>query len=72
MFEGQQQILLNELLSQSRFQTIMNWDDKHLEIWLDWLVTERLIQLDRQTGEALGLRLQATEYVISNMYSELL
>jgi len=72
LFPYENQMSLDDVLTQSRFQTIMSWEQKHLEVWLQWLVAERLIQLDRQTGQALVLRLQTTEYVISNMYSELL
>jgi len=72
IFSGQNQISLEEFLTQTRFHTILNWDQKYLEMWIAWLVAERFVQLDRQTGQALVLRLQDTEFVISRMYSELL
>lgn len=68
MYPDQMQISLSEFLLQSRFMSIMHWDERDLEKFLEWLVTERHIQLDRQTGEALVLRLNTTESIVDTIY----
>jgi len=39
--------------------------------WLEWLVDQGLIQMDRHTGSAMLLRLCETDAVLEQIYSGL-
>ena len=72
LFAGQNQLVVDELLNESRCIYVMGWDQRQVSNLLDWMADRRLLQLDRQTGGTLALRLQDTDTVISKIYSELI
>lgn len=74
-FPEQQQIHLSELFDHTRLLALFNWTKADVKHWLDWIADHQIIQLDRQTGEALALRLQTTQssqQAIKGIYSLLL
>lgn len=72
LFAGENQIALDRLAEESRCFAVMGWGDTSIYRWLEWMVDERLIQLDRYTGAAMLLRLSSTEHVVGRLYSELI
>lgn len=66
------QISIDDLFIQSRYLSILGWDRAAAASWLDWMTDHGLLQLDRQTGSTLALRLQTTERVIAGIYDELI
>lgn len=71
-YPGQQQVHLSELYDQTRLLTLFNWTATDVSNWLDWMTDHRVIQLDRQTGEALALRLQTSQQAVQEIYSLLI
>jgi hypothetical protein len=72
LFAGHNQLSVEELLKESRCGYVMGWDQRKVSMLLDWMADRRLLQLDRQTGGTLALRLQDTDSVVSEIYSELI
>lgn len=72
LFAGENQIALDRLAEESRCFAVMGWGDTAIYRWLEWMVDERLIQLDRYTGAAMLLRLSSTQHVVGRLYSELI
>lgn len=72
LFDGENQIALDRLAKESRCFILMSWDDAAINHWLEWMVDNGLIQLDRYTGTAMLLRLRTTVQVVNNLYSELI
>jgi hypothetical protein len=72
LFAGEHQIALDRLAEESRCFAVMGWGDTAIYRWLEWMVDERLIQLDRYTGAAMLLRLSSTQHVVGRLYSELI
>jgi hypothetical protein len=71
LFAGQNQLAVEELFSESKCLAVMGWDQKSASKLLDWMADRGLLQLDRQTGGTLALRLHDTDAVDSEIYSEL-
>lgn len=74
-YPTRQQVQLSELFDTSRLLTLFSWSQSDASHWLDWLSDHRVIQLDKQTGDALVTRLQTTQtshQAIQEIYSELL
>lgn len=65
------QLAIDDLFTQSRCLSVMGWDRSTASRWLDWMADHGLLQLDRQTGGTLALRLKETEIVISSIFNEL-
>lgn len=72
LYPGHSQLAVDELFLQCRLPAVMNWERATTNHWLNWIADHGLIQLDRQTGGALALRLQETNQVIRGIYDELL
>lgn len=71
LFAGHSQLAIDDLFSQSRCLAILGWDRAKATRWLDWMADHGLLQLDRQTGGTLALRLRDTEAVITGIFDEL-
>ena len=72
LYPGHSQLAIDDLFLQCRLPAVMDWDRATTHRWLDWMADHGLIQLDRQTGNALALRLQETGQVIRGIYDELI
>jgi hypothetical protein len=68
---GHNQLAIDDLFTQSRCLAVMGWDRATANRWLDWMADNGLLQLDRQTGGTLALRLQDTKTVIAGIFNEL-
>lgn len=71
LFPDQSQLAIDDLFIQTRCLAVLGWDRGTANRWLDWMADRGMIQLDRQTGGALVLRLQEAGRVISRIYEEL-
>lgn len=71
LYAGHNQLAIDDLFAQSRCLAVMGWDRETATRWLDWMADHGLLQLDRQTGSALALRLRDTERVINGVFDEL-
>lgn len=72
LYAGYSQLAIDDLFTQSRCLSVMGWDRETASRWLDWMADHGLLQLDRQTGGTLVLRLQDTETAISGIFDELI
>ena len=72
LFAGHDQISLDEYFDATRLLSVLGWTGAKAKIWFDWMADQGLLQLDRQTGNTLALRLQDTSTVISSIYDELI
>ncbi|MCH7666051.1 MAG: hypothetical protein IH936_09005 [Acidobacteria bacterium] len=64
-------LAIDDLFAQSRCLAVMGWDRATATRWLDWMADHGLLQLDRQTGRTLALRLRDTKTVIAGIFDEL-
>ena len=71
LFTGETQLALDEFANQSRFFTVLGWDDAVTARWLDWMVDQGMLQTDRHTGTPMLLRLRETAFVVNGIYGEL-
>lgn len=71
LYAGHNQLAIDEFFEQSRCLALLGWDLETASRWLYWMTDRGLLQLDRQTGGALALRLQDTETVIAGLFDEL-
>lgn len=71
-YPNEKQLSLNDIFQRTRMLSVMCWNNQCAKPWLDWMVDNGLLQLDRQTGETLALRTVNTIDVIDNIYSELI
>lgn len=71
LFTGEPQLALDEFANQSRFFTVLGWDDMAISRWLDWMVDQGMLQIDRHTGTPMLLRLRETDFVVNGIYGEL-
>jgi hypothetical protein len=62
--------MLNEFLDKTGFLKILGWSDLQTLGWINWMVDTHVIQLDRQTGQPIALKLKTTEHVLAELYSE--
>lgn len=72
LYAGHSQLAIDDLFTQSRCLAVMGWDRAMATRWLDWMADNGLLQLDRQTGGTLALRLRNTETVIAGIFNELI
>ncbi|MEJ1341083.1 MAG: DUF4007 family protein [Candidatus Sedimenticola sp. (ex Thyasira tokunagai)] len=72
LYPGHGQLAIDDLFTQSRCLAVMGWDRVTATRWLDWMADHGLLQLDRQTGGTLALRLRDTETVIYGIFNELI
>jgi hypothetical protein len=72
LFCQESQISLDTFSDESRFFLLLGWDENLISVWLTWMSDEGFVQVDRQTGNPILLRLKKTEQVIGNIYGELL
>jgi len=71
LYAGHSQLAIDDLFTQSRCLAVMGWDRATATRWLDWMADHGLLQLDRQTGDTLALRLRDTKTVIAGIFNEL-
>ena len=71
LFSSQTQISFDDFLTQTRWNLLMNWSNKHFNRLLDWMAEKGFIQIDRLTGNALILKLVSTDRVLTEFFSEL-
>jgi hypothetical protein len=72
LYPKERQIAFDELNHQSRIASLLLWEKSTLFQWLQWMSDNRILQLDRQTGGTLILRLQSTSQIISNIFKNLI
>ncbi len=72
LYSDRNQLAIDDLFTQSRCLAVMGWSRATATRWLDWMADHGLLQLDRQTGATLALRLRDTETVIAKIYDELI
>ena len=72
MFPAETQMGLDEFFEQTYFLSLTKWSHVDATPWLEWMVDQRLVQLDRHTGRPLILRLNTTDNIVRLLYSELL
>ncbi len=72
LYPDYRQLAIDELFAHSRCLAVMGWDRETATQWLDWMADRGLLQLDRQTGGTLVLRLCDTERVIAGIFDELI
>jgi hypothetical protein len=70
LYPGLNQLAIDDFFTQSRCLSIMGWDRAMGSRWLDWMTDRGLLQLDRQTGGTLALRLMNTEAVVGMIFDE--
>ncbi|MDQ5910632.1 MAG: hypothetical protein QG599_2729 [Pseudomonadota bacterium] len=71
LFNAETQLALDEFADQSRFFTVLGWDDIAISRWLDWMADQGILQIDRHTGTPILLRLRETVSIIARVYCEL-
>jgi len=72
IFDGVQQVSLEDFEWQARFFAAAGWDVQQINRFVDHLADERLLKVDRQTGNALLLRMCNTEPLLKSLYINLL
>lgn len=72
LYAGRRQLAIDELFEQSRCLAVLGWDRETAGRWLEWMADHGLLQLDRQTGGVLALRLRDAETVIAGIFDELI
>lgn len=71
LFSTEQQLSLEQFSNETGFVTATGWSDIDISQWLNSLSDKGLVQVDRQTGTSMILRLKSTKEVIDDLYSEL-
>lgn len=72
LYPDHDQLAIDELFQASRCLAVMHWDRASANTWLDWLADRGYLQLDRQTGGTLALRLAPTTSLIKRIYEDLI
>lgn len=72
IFHGVQQVCLEDFEREARFFAAAGWDLPQINRFVDYLADERLLKIDRQTGNALLLRTCSTERLLKDLYINLL
>jgi hypothetical protein len=72
LYPGHDQLAMDDFFAQTRCMAILGWERGTAMRWLDWMADRGLIQLDRQTGGTLALRLRNTGAVIAGIYDDLI
>jgi hypothetical protein len=71
-FHGVQQVDVEHLERQTRFFATTGWSLPQINRFVDQLSDEGLAKIDRHTGHALILRACSTDFVLKNLYTNLL
>jgi hypothetical protein len=71
-FNGEQQVSYEDYERTTHFFATTSWDVAQINRFIDHLADEGLVKIDRQTGNAMILRLGSTEAALKNFYSNLL
>jgi len=71
LFPGETQLALTDFSIKTGFFSVLGWNEAIVMRWLEWLVDQGLIQMDRHTGSAMLLRLCETDAVLEQIYSGL-
>lgn len=71
LFPNEKQVSLDLFSIQSRCFSVMAWDETRVAGWLDWMVDQGIIQVDRYTGSPILLRVQGTDKVIDKIYDSM-
>lgn len=72
LYPDHDQLAMEDFFKSSRCLAAMGWDRAIASEWLDWLADRGQLQLDRQTGATLALRLKDTASVVRGLYDELI
>lgn len=72
LYPSHDQLAMADFFTQTRCLEVLGWDRGTASRWLDWMADRGLIQIDRQTGGTLALRLRDTGPVIAGIYDELI
>jgi len=72
LFPDTSQVEMDILFGKTSILKILGWDASTAMKWLEWMADNGMIQLDRQTGNTLGLRLQETTAILQGLFDELL
>lgn len=72
LYAGQSQLAMDDIFAQSRCLAVMGWNRATANRWLDWMADHGLLQLDRQTGGTMALRLRDTKTVIDGTFDGLI
>lgn len=65
------QLAFAELARDTHLTALLGWNETQVRRWLDWMADTGLVKIDRQTGDAVLLRLQETRAVVNELYREL-
>jgi hypothetical protein len=71
LYTRQSQLAIDDVFTANRCLEVLGWNRATASRWLDWTADQRLLQLDRQTGNTLALRLQETDTVIAGLFAGL-
>lgn len=71
LYPRSSQLAIDELFAANRCLEVLGWNHATASRWLDWMADQGLLQLDRQTGNTLALRLRETDAVIAGMFAGL-
>ena len=72
LFAAETQVALDEFADQSRFFTVLGWNQTAVSRGLDWMIDQGILQIDRHTGTPMLLRLRETAPIIARVYCELI
>ena len=72
LYSEQRQLDLNEIDHQSRLSSALLWDKSSISRWFLWMSDNKILQLNRQTGGILGLRLKSTSQIIAGTFQNLI
>lgn len=72
LYPDHSQLAIDDLFEQSRGPALLGWNRETIGWWLHWMDDHGLVQIDRQTGGALVLRLRDTDGVIAEIFDELI
>jgi len=72
LFPDDAQLAADDFFAESRTLAVLGWNRATASRWLDWMADHGLIQIDRQTGRALVLRLRDPQQVITGIYDGLI
>lgn len=72
IFPNDQQITISAFESKSKCFSTLGWVELEVSDFLDWLSDAGVLKIDRQTGEALLLRMMAIETIENHIYDNLI
>lgn len=71
LFAADRQLAFDDFVRETRFLRLLGWESAQAAPWLDWLVSQGFVQLDRYTGSPVLMRLVETKTLLADLYSEL-